>query len=137
MGMKGRDKHMRRLKRLGGAGLNLAVGKVLEVGAGMIRAGAFQSISAGSVSGAKHVPSSPGQPPNRDTGHLQGLLETQRTGPVTAEVRSNADYASPLEFGTSKMAARPYMRPARDKSEPKIQRLFATEMSKLVKRSGT
>ena len=48
-----------------------------------------------------------------------------------------APYAAALEFGTSKMEARPYMRPARDKKAPEIQRLFETEIDKLVKGSGT
>jgi HK97 gp10 family phage protein len=31
---------------------------------------------------------------------------------MTVEVSANAPYAAALEFGTSKMAERPYMRPA-------------------------
>jgi HK97 gp10 family phage protein len=37
---------------------------------------------------------------------------TPQTGPLSVEVSSNAEYAAALEFGTSKMAERPYMRPA-------------------------
>ena len=67
---------------------------------------------------------------------LQAHIETSQPSPLVAEVTSSAPYASALEFGTSKMAERPYMRPARDAEEPKIQRLFAQEMDKVVKRSG-
>lgn len=83
------------------------------------------------------MPSAPGEVPNRDTGNLQDHLETTNPKQLVAEVRSEADYARALEFGTSKMAARPYMRPARDAKEPEIQRMFAQEINKLVKRSGT
>lgn len=133
--MKGKDKHLRRLKTLTAEGQKV-VNRVLYVGADMIRAEAFQSISRGAVSGKNHVPSAPGEPPNRDTGNLQSNIETSMPEPLVAQVTSSAAHATPLEFGTSKMAARPYMRPARDKEKPKIERLLVTEMDKLVKRSG-
>lgn len=136
MALKGQKEHSDRLKRMTGSGLIKAAGRVVFVGSDMIRAEAFRSISAGSVSGKGHVPSAPGQPPNRDTGVLQANIENALTGPVTAEVRSKAPYAAPLEFGTSKMAARPSMRPARDKEAPRIRKLFAREIEKLVKGSG-
>jgi len=134
--MKGRDGHIRRLKRLSGREVVEAASKVVYVGADMIRSEVHRSISAGSVSGKGHVASAPGEPPNRDTGALQAGLETVHRGPVEAEVQSNAPHAKPLEFGTSTMAARPSMRPARDKMAPTIQRLFDQEIGKLVKRSG-
>jgi HK97 gp10 family phage protein len=103
----------------------------------MIRAEAFRSISAGSVSGKKHKPSAQNTPPNRDTGVLQAHLRAELVSPLEAQVSSEAPYASALEFGTSRMEARPYMRPARDKKAPEIQRLFETEIDKLVKGSGS
>lgn len=132
--MKGKGGHIRRLKRLQKVAEHAA--KVVYVGADMIRSTAFQSISRGSVSGKNHVPSKPGEPPNRDTGTLQNHLILTQKSPLEAEVRSFIEYASDLEYGTSKMAARPYMRPARASEEPKIQRLFAQEINKLNKRSG-
>lgn len=133
--MKGKDKHIQRLRRLA-AGAERIAGQVVYVGSDMIRAHAFRSISAGSVSGKGHVPSAPGEPPNRDTGVLQAHLTNALVGPLTAEVRSDAPYANALEFGTSKMAARPYMRPARDAKRKEIQQLFKEKMGKLVKDSG-
>lgn len=134
--MIGKDRHLRRLRRLSGAEVTREANKIVYVGADMIRTKAHQSISAGSVSGKGHVPSAPGEPPNRDTGNLQAHLTTSQPKPLVAEVRSEAEYATALEFGTSDMAARPHMRPARESEEPKIQRLFATAMGDLVKRSG-
>ena len=137
MTMKGRDAHRQRLKKLSGPAVVKAANKVLYVGSDMIRTEAFRSISAGSVSGKGHVPSSPGEPPNRDTGVLQAHLRAELVSPLEAQVASEAPYAAALEFGTSKMEARPYLRPARDKKAPEIQRLFETEIDKLVKGSAT
>lgn len=132
--MKGKDGHIRRLRTLTAKAAKMA-NSVVYVGADMIRAEAHRLISEGSVSGKGHVPSAPGQAPNRDTGHLQANLETTNPRPLVAEVRSNAAYAAALEFGTSRMAERPYMRPARDAKEPEIQRLFAQKMNDLVRSS--
>lgn len=130
MTMRGKKEFLAKLGRLHGNSVKDAARRTLFVGADMIKAEAQQSITRGSVSGKNHVPSAPGEPPNNDTAHLKNNIETSMPGPLTAEVRSNADYAAALELGTSKMAARPYMRPARDKMEPKIQRLFVQELQK-------
>lgn len=135
--MKGRDAHRQRLKKLSGPDVVKAAGRVLYVGADMIRSEAFRSISAGSVSGKGHVPSNPGEPPNRDTGVLQAHLRAELVAPLEAQVSSEAPYASALEFGTSRMEARPFLRPSRDAKAPEIQRLFEVEIDKLVKGSGT
>lgn len=133
---KGLDEHMRRLNKLsGGAAVRAAGAAVFEL-SDDIRAEAFISISRGSVEGAGHVASAPGEPPNRDIGDLQAGLENLQTGPLTAEVRANAPHSRPLEFGTSKMAARPFMRPARDKKLPDANRRLVEQMSKVLKQSG-
>lgn len=131
--MKGKDRHLRRLRNL--QAVVRVAGAIVYEGADMIRAEAFRSISAGSISGKGHKPSAPGQPPNRDTGGLQSHLKVEKTGSLTAEVRSEASYAAVLERGTSKMAARPYMRPARDAKKGEIKKRFVEQMNKLVKRS--
>lgn len=133
---KGLDAHLQRLRRLSGADVVRAAGAAVYESADAIRAEAFHSISAGSVSGAGHVPSAPGEPPNRDTGDLQSKLVNIETGPLTAEVRSEERYAAALEFGTLRMAARPYMRPARDKELKPSQRRLEQQIERLVRRSG-
>ncbi len=137
MTMKGREAHRQRLKKLSGPDVIKAAGRVLYVGADMIRAEAFRSISAGSVSGKGHEPSNPGEPPNRDTGVLQANLKAELVAPLEAQVTSEAPYSAALEFGSSKMEARPFLRPSRDAKAPEIQRLFEVEIDKLVKGSGT
>ena len=132
--LRGQKYFLNKLARLRGNAVKDAARRTLYAGAEMIRAEAFQSISRGSISGKKHVPSAPGEPPNRDTGTLQNHIETTMPGPLLAEVRSNAEYAAALELGTSKMAARPYLRPARDKMRRKIQNLFARELIQMMNR---
>lgn len=136
MPMKGRDKHLARLRKLAGPDVIRVAGAVVFEGADTIRAEAFRLVSAGSVSGKNHVPSKPGEPPNRDTGTLQAGFETRQTGPTSAEFSSNAPYARALEFGTSKMAARPHIRTARDSKEKQIRQRMIDQMNKLVERSG-
>jgi HK97 gp10 family phage protein len=101
-----------RLRNLAGQEKVALVGQALFVGGGKIGAEASRLITEGAVSGKNHVPSLPGQPPNEDTGHLRTNIEVVQTGPLRVEVSSNARYSAALEFGTSKMAARPFMGPA-------------------------
>jgi len=136
MTLKGKDAHIRRLRKLSGNQVKGLAGAIVYEGADTIRAEAFRLVSAGSVSGKGHVASLPGEAPNREHGDLQAGMKAAQTGPVTAEFRSEADHAQPLEFGTSKMAARPHVRPARDTKKPEIEKRFAGQFDKLVKASG-
>ena len=136
MAMKGKDKHLQRLKRMRGIELTKRVGAALFSGADMIKAEAQRSITAGSVSGMGHVPSLPGEPPNNDTGVLKDNIEAARTGPMVAIVGSYAPYSAPLEFGTSRMAARPFMIPARDKKRDEVAKMVADAVEQAVKAAG-
>ena len=74
----------------------------------------------------KHTASVAGNPPNSDTGFLANnifmVLDADKLG---GSVESRADYSGFLEFGTSKMGARPYLQPALEENKPKIRRMFA------------
>lgn len=59
-----------------------------------------------------HQASAPGQAPMSDTGRLASSIEFDQIGPLTATVGSNLIYAKWLEYGTRKMAPRPFFRPA-------------------------
>lgn len=134
MALKGAKAHVARLKRLSGAGLEREVGKALFVGGNRIQVAAQISITAGAVSGKRHTPSAPGKPPNQDTGVLGNNIETVQIEPTLVEVSSNAPYSAALEFGTSRVAARPFMAPARDKERGDVEKLVADAVKRLAKR---
>jgi HK97 gp10 family phage protein len=112
-----------------------AINKALFVGAELIVTEAQLSITRGAVSGKNHVPSKPGEPPNNDSGVLAGDIEATQPLPLTARATSEAPYAAALEFGSSKMEARPHMRPARDKMKKAVRNLVVKAMNGAVKRS--
>ena len=81
----------------------------------------------------KHTASVAGNPPNSNTGFLASnifmVLDADKFG---GAVESRADYSGFLEFGTSKMGARPYLQPALEENRPKIRRMFARLRSRGV-----
>lgn len=93
------------------------------------------SITAGSVSGANHVPSAPGQPPNADTHFLDSNIETRIGGPGLVVVESLAPYSAALEFGTSKMAARPAARPATERNRRKVTEIVGDAVNITIRGS--
>lgn len=108
----GTGKAQARLAKLSGREKVDIVGRALFAAGETIKAEASRLITTGAVSGKSHVPSAPGEAPNEDTGHLRSQIEVTQVAPLRVQVASNARYAASLEFGTSKMAARPYMGPA-------------------------
>ena len=66
-----------------------------------------------------------------DTGFLRstGQLDREDTSPIVGYA---ADYASFVEFGTSKMAAEPYLRPAIDEHMDEIETEMSKEMEKQI-----
>jgi HK97 gp10 family phage protein len=88
---------------------------------------AERSITQGSVSGKNHVASLPGQPPNADTRFLDTNIETRivSSRPPKVVVESLAPYSAALEYGTSRMQERPFMRPAVAKKRKRVGELVA------------
>ena len=129
------DRHARRLQKM-------AQRTAKEVLAGLYVAGqeieiyAEHSITEGSISGAGHIPSLPGQPPNADTRLLDGSIETTivaRGDNPVVHVTANAPYAAFLEFGTSKMAERPFMRPAAKAKEKRVAELVKNATARVIR----
>lgn len=135
MGLKGARAHVKRLRALASPAMEAEVERVLFHAGELIQTEAQLSITRGAVSGKSHVPSAPGEPPNQDTGVLAGNIETTRNGRLRVRVTSKAGYSAALEFGTSKIAARPFMRPARDKMRPQIEGLITKAVKKQVRAS--
>jgi HK97 gp10 family phage protein len=112
------------------------LGQALFAAGQAIQIEAQISITEGAVSGKNHVPSRPGEPPNQDTGVLANNIETVQTGPLTVEVSSNAPYAAALEYGTSKMAARPYMARAVARKRGEIPAMIRDAIDIIIKSEG-
>lgn len=55
-----------------------------------------------------------------DTGTLRNSIMVDEVTPDKAVIAPHTDYAEHVEFGTSRMAAQPYMRPALDQHEAEI-----------------
>jgi HK97 gp10 family phage protein len=90
-----------------------AVFRGLFAAANLIETEMELSITRGSVSGKGHVPSRPGEPPNADTRQLDtSIVTVPDRKAMTVRIVVGAPYGPYLEFGTSKMAARPFARPA-------------------------
>ena len=56
-------------------------------------------------------PSAPGEPPGVDTGALKNSIHIEKPGEFSRSIVTAVDYAVHLEFGTEKMAARPFFGP--------------------------
>ena len=75
-----------------------------------------------------HQASSAGQPPATDTGNLgnniSSSVKARADGAVVGQIIAATEYAVHLEFGTSQMAARPFMTPALRQNRKKINKIF-------------
>lgn len=89
----------------------------------------IQQVSAGGVvtrytqggNSFDHMVSKEGDAPNTDTGRLaSSIAMSHDQGSGEAHVSTDVDYAEHLEFGTVKMAARPFLEPALDKNEKNL-----------------
>ncbi len=101
----------------------------------VVRNTAVQSINQGSKSGVvyelynprrTHRASASGEPPATDTGYLVNniviTMDSADRG-LSVNVESRAEYSSFLEFGTSKMSARPFMQPALEQNKQRIKNI--------------
>ena len=117
--------------------------EVIVGGAQLIRGEAIKSIQTGPKSGRiydkynprrTHRASAPGQAPASDTGNLVRNIVVKQENPDLVKVESNAIYSSFLEFGTSKMLARPFLFPATERSRKKIAQAVFNRVVKEIKR---
>lgn len=128
----GAKEHRARLNRLAGPEMVRQVGAALYAAGSLIETEAAHLITEGAVSGKGHVPSKPGEPPNADTHLLDRSIETNLVEPLRAEVSANAPYAVALEFGTSKVVARPFMAHASANKRKEVVSLIQRAVSKIV-----
>jgi HK97 gp10 family phage protein len=131
--IRGAKEHAERLRRLTGAGARKRIGQVLFVAGDAIAVDAAISITNGAVSGKGHVRSRPGEAPNADTHQLDRGIITVQVAPLHVQVQSNAPHSNDLEFGTSKMAERPFMRPAVAKNRDSVIDSVRAAVSQIVR----
>jgi len=140
--VKGFKKVMASLKNLE-QDLEKPFREVIAGGAQLIRGEAIKSIQSGPKSGRiyekynprrTHKASAPGQAPASDTGNLVRNIVVKQENPDLVKVESNAIYSSFLEFGTSKMLARPFLFPATERSRKKIAQAVFNRVVKEIKR---
>lgn len=134
MGARGIRSHLRRLKKLSGPEAERLVSRALFVGADMIATEAQISITSGAISGKGHIPSKPGEAPNADTHDLANKIEAIQKKPLTAVVESNSGHAA-IERDWGNVAARPYLRPAREKLKKEVKKLVQRAIDKAVENS--
>lgn len=130
----GRKQHEDHLRRLTSARSSAALTRGLYVAGQEIEIEAEHSITEGSISGKGHVPSRPGEPPNADTRLLDTSIHTTivSQSPPKVHVTSNAPYSAALEFGTSKMEERPFMRPAVAAKRKRAAEIIASVIRKIT-----
>lgn len=121
----------------------LLVSKAVEQGMMHIaldaRTNAIESVQAGGKSGrvykrrnVVHRASAPGQSPASDTGFLVRSIIAQVSGEMTAQLVVKANYAVHLEYGTQKMAARPFVRPAAEKAAVKGAEIIQSYVNQVL-----
>ncbi|HKF95104.1 MAG TPA: HK97 gp10 family phage protein [Gammaproteobacteria bacterium] len=123
------------LRSAAGAQLERDIAQALSVAADRVKTESQISITTGAVSGAAHVPSAPGEPPNNDTGGLAASHEVEPVAWNHYRVVVGARYAVPLETGSSRMAARPFLGPAARKVRPAMNKLVARAVKQAVARA--
>lgn len=86
--------------------------------------------------GVSHQASAPGEPPASDTGQLVNSI-TIKTDPnsLTVQIGTSVEYGQFLEFGTQRMAARPFLRPAMDNMSARVNEIMSRELSSVTRRA--
>lgn len=72
--------------------------------------------------GKYHVASSPGESPNSDTGALKASIRHTPAGNLKYHISASGIYGPYLEYGTARMAARPFMGPVFTDWQGKIEK---------------
>jgi len=68
-----------------------------------------------------------------DTGNLRASIDFE-VGSDDADIFDTADYAVHVEYGTSKMAAQPFLRPALHENKDNIIKIFSDTYKKYLRR---
>jgi len=132
--IRGKDVHRNRLKRMKAQYMkDPVVAALVKIGEA-VRADAQASIRANGSPSPNHIVSKPGDPPNADTNNLDLAIDVRTNKARTAiEVKASAEYSAALEFGTSRIQARPFMRPALQRNRGRAVTGVAQAVSKEIR----
>lgn len=89
----------------------------LPQGAALLRSGIPEAVTKAAADGAERAR---GYAPV-DTGELRGSIGHRSTGAASAEFFAGAEHNAHIEWGTYKMAAQPYLRPAAEATRPGLE----------------
>lgn len=96
-------------------------------------------VDEGGIPSPNHIPSDPGQSPNTDSGKMvahinaEDLPETGQAA-VISDAMSDSWYSYALiEFGNSRVAERPYMRPATSNKRKVVLANARTAVNKVIR----
>ena len=108
--------------------LKKALLKNLKSGCILIRDKCVESMPIGNQQGT--APSESGETPHVGTGLLRRSIAVKIVDPdkLIGAVSTNVKYAPYLELGTSKMAARPFLRPALHNNEDELHKKLTAPM---------
>ena len=116
---KANDEIKKRLQRVIVYGVNAVRNTALD---GVLRGAKTGEIYEKYNPRRTHRSSSAGEYPASDTGFLaSNIVSKVATDGLSGTITSRANYSGFLEFGTSKMGARPFMQPSLEQNRPKIR----------------
>lgn len=128
--MSGADDLVKTLERLGSSAEDAMIDVITDLVTDTQRY-AVDGINSGPASGAvytrgavTHQASAPGEYPMTDTGRLASNVITllPSGSSIEGQVGTNIEYGTFLEFGTSRMAARPWLLPSFEKAKVDVSK---------------
>ena len=84
--------------------------------------------------GKPHTASAAGDAPNTDTGNLIGKIAVESPRRGVSFVGTSVDYGKFLEFGTKRMAERPWLQPAMDKKAPELPKSITNAITEEIQK---
>ncbi len=140
--MSGHQRLVAKLRRLSDQRMVRDVGKALFAAGDAIKVEAQVSITANNKSGAMrkgerkklYQSSAPGEPPAEDTADLVNSIVALHVAPLVVEVKATDRKAAWLEFGTSRMSERPYLRPAAALLAPQTSKLISDAVDRAIRK---
>lgn len=142
MTVRGADKLIKQLNRLP-LDARAGIGRALAVSVMELDTYAKQKIQGGGRGGrvyrrpsVTHQASAPGEFPKTDTGQLvSSLFFRIGADKLSAFFGTKLAYGRYLEFGTSRMAARPWLRPTLKANEARITDRIANAVREAIKKA--